>query len=186
MSDPLILAASSRQAQIDAATAAFLAGGGAVQVIVGIEARYPVRHAWNGNDLLLGGGPPTISQDAADAALAERIRGLVTMGAGITSLKHTLKADERRIHRVAFANGIQIPNQYKPGTIGHKAKAAPQTAGRARRAAMVPELTRIAAQGMTIADMAGQLGVCARTVMRTLDEYRIPRRPLPTEWLPGQ
>lgn len=186
MSDPLILAAGSRQAQIDAATAVFLAGGGAVQVIVGIEARYPVRHTWSGNDLRLGGGAPSLSPEDADAALAERIRGLVTLGAGITSLKHTLHADERRIHRVAFANGIQIPNQYKPGTVGHKAKAAPRTAGQARRAAMVPELTRIAAQGLTIANMAGQLGVCARTIMRTLDEYRIPRRPLPTEWLPGQ
>lgn len=173
-----IQAKDAERAAIDLAMAAFSAAGGQVQVTPIKEFKAVGEHVWNRNDMVLPGSSQNTQKLGTDEALIEKLRELVAKGAGITSIKMTLRIDDRCIKRLADENGITISKVYcKERVIGEKARQGIVDAGRLRRSKMVPKISALARQGLTIAQIASAAECSKATVLRVINEFGIQRAP---------
>lgn len=172
-STPLI---DIQRAEIAGMVDAFLATGGQITVIPGIEQRLDQPYQWNRNDLILPGSSAATPEQNRVAAAVRRIRELVEKGAGITAMKMDLRMDVDRIKRLAAEHGITIKHATtQKRELGQAARKAQVDAGKLRRSKLAPVIAKLAGEGLTIAEMAERAGCSRRTVFRVIDEYQIQR-----------
>lgn len=162
--------------QIAGKVAEYLAAGGEIHVIPGIEQRLDQPFQWNRNDLVLPGSSSSSQGENRIAAAVRRIRELAEKGAGITAMKIDLRMDASRIKRIAAENGIEIRHSTaQQRVIGDKARSACVDAGKDRRAKLAPTIRELCAERLTIAQIAERSGCSTTTVLRIIDEYQIQR-----------
>ena len=98
------------RAEIAGKVAEYLAAGGEIHVIPGIEQRLDQPYKWNRNDLVLPGSSPKTLEQNKEKAIARRIKAMADKGSGVTSMKLELHLDASKIKRIALRYGITIPN----------------------------------------------------------------------------
>lgn len=176
---------TGRSEELERAMQEFLQKGGAVEVISSPQIRILGPHAWNRNDMNLPGSSDKSQAFNIDAALAKQIKDLAERGAGISSMKHRLRVDPRRIKRIAIQFGIEIPSGRKgqviePSEEAHrKATIAKNDARKERWASYVQTVKDVAmrrhnGEKLSLADMSQVVGVSTRTLRRIASELGIP------------
>ncbi|PWU30684.1 hypothetical protein DK254_00060 [Pseudomonas sp. RW407] len=165
-----------RREQLAGQVEQYLAAGGEIHVIPGIEQRLDQPYQWNRNDLILSGSSLSSPEENRVAAAVRRIRELAENGAGITAMKMDLRMDSSRIKRIAAEHGIEIRHSTaQQRVIGEKARNACVDAGKLRRSKLAPVIRKLCAESLTIAQIATRAETSTTTVLRIIDEYQIQR-----------
>lgn len=175
MTDPNIIAGMNRQAELEAAKAAFFASGGRIEdVAIGVSAGHTIPdrdHAGRakGREKVLS------AQRQKGLESAAKLRAVAAKGLTRDECAKELGWTPDRVRSTARIHGIDV-RTIKPNADNMRKAKAAQTAGqKSKRAEIAVLITPLAASGMKIADIADAAGCSRATVMRVIDEFNIVR-----------
>lgn len=175
MTDPNIIAGMSRQAELEAAKAAFFASGGTIEdVPIGVSAGYSIPDR-DHTGRAKGREKVLSAQRQKGLESAAKLRAIAAKGLTRDECAKELGWTPGRVRSTARIHGIEV-RTIKPNAENMwKAKAAQSKAQKAKREAIAALISPLAAQGKLLAEMA-VVAKCSRaTAGRVIKEFGIAR-----------
>ncbi|WP_462383320.1 hypothetical protein [Pseudomonas sp. Marseille-QA0892] len=155
MTDPAIQAGVKRQAELDAAKAAFLAKGGIIQVVP-IIVRSPSRAGYNNQ--------PAASPEPDSPDLIDRVKGLIAAGGGIYSIARQLSWGTPRLNAFLTRNGLRVQHQ-------------PYAARPSEEQRKLADLARVMLEnGQTQISVAYDLKISRASLRRLVTKFNLPTK----------
>lgn len=135
------------------AVAIYLACGGE---IVAAQPVVQFKKQWGGTF------HPTADVDLRNQSLTESIRKLVAEGRGVMTICQNLKLSPKSVHALAAKAGFVVPKR----TTASNARQAYAELRNEKRAAILPDVLKMRAQGMLIKEISSATGFSKPTISR--------------------